>query len=251
MCTSSRALISVPKSIIDPFRTIDVNVTGTLNLLEASKVTDKEIVNAYGNLILFEGIITLRLFNVYGDGQSIEYAGVITKFRDRIVENLSPVIFGDGHQQRDFITVEDVVDTIIIGLKPSHGVVKGTYHIATGVPTKISELARVMSLMMGKPELIPIYKENVEGDIRISYADFTNTTSILNSAPREGFPVVWKLSCQENKSIVYLEILSPTNFYSKKAVNFLNLFRTEGLWKQLILRPYTKMQGKVHQRIDH
>lgn len=225
-CVHLAALISVPKSIIDPFRTMDVNVTGTLNLLEAcvensikrfvfassaavyghvntlpiredidlnpispygaSKVAAEEIVNAYGNLNLFESIITLRFFNVYGAGQSIEYAGVITKFRDRIVENLSPVIFGDGHQQRDFITVEDVVDSIIIALKPPHGVVKGTYNIATGVPTKISDLARVMSIMMGKPELMPIYKENVEGDIRISYADITKTTSILKFCAKGG-----------------------------------------------------------------
>jgi UDP-glucose 4-epimerase len=223
-CIHLAALISVPESMINPFKTFVVNVTGTLNLLEtcvensikrfvfassaavyghiddvpireqvsvhpispygASKLAAEEIVNAYGDLNLFESIITLRFFNVYGVGQNVEYAGVITKFRDRLVENLSPIILGDGNQQRDFVAVDDVVNSLIIASHPPSGLAKGTFNIGTGVPTTISTLARVMSILMGKPNLVPIYKEKVDGDILVSYADIRKATNILKFCAR-------------------------------------------------------------------
>jgi nucleoside-diphosphate-sugar epimerase len=150
----------------------------------ASKLAAEQIVYAYGDLNLFESIITLRFFNVYGVGQNIEYAGVITKFRDRIVKNLSPIIFGDGNQQRDFIAVDDVVNSLIIASDPPSGLAKGIFNIGTGVPTKISDLARVMSILMGKPGLVPIYKEKVDGDIHLSYADISKAANILKFCAR-------------------------------------------------------------------
>jgi UDP-glucose 4-epimerase len=219
-CVHLAAKISVPQSILDPYSTLSVNVTGTLNMLEAcrlnsvtrfvfassaavyghtktlpipehielkpispygaSKVAAEEIISAYANLDLFDSIISLRFFNVFGAGQSDEYAGVITKFKERIEEGSSPVIFGDGSQQRDFVSVGDVVNSIGVALNPPKGVTRGTFNIATGVPTTISDLAKIMTRIMGKPALNPIYEKAAEGDIRVSYADTTKTSEVLN-----------------------------------------------------------------------
>jgi UDP-glucose 4-epimerase len=218
-CVHLAAKISVPESLVDPYTTLNVNVTGTLNVIEAcarssvekfvfassaavygdvksppiaediqlkpispygaSKVAAEEIISAYGDLDIFESIITLRLFNIFGAGQSEEYAGVISKFKERISKDLAPVIFGDGNQQRDFISVDDVVDAIAIAMDPPKGVNKGTYNIGTGVPTKISDLAKVMVSIMGKPRLNAIHNEASEGDIRLSYPDTTKAVNIL------------------------------------------------------------------------
>ncbi len=218
-CVHLAAKISVPESLIDPHTTMNVNVTGTLNVLEAcvrnsvkrfvfassaavyghvdtlpvsenvelkpispygaSKVAAEETVRAYANLHLFDSIVSLRFFNVFGPGQSNEYAGVISKFRQRILESLSPIIFGDGSQQRDFVSVDDVVKSITCALNPPQGVTKGTFNIATGVPTTILELAKIMTRIMGKPTLNPIYNDAVNGDIRLSYGDTTNTSDVL------------------------------------------------------------------------
>jgi UDP-glucose 4-epimerase len=50
----------------------------------------------------------LRLFNVYGPGQTGPYASVITKFVERAKRGLPPVVYGDGTQTRDFVHVADV-----------------------------------------------------------------------------------------------------------------------------------------------
>ena len=140
----------------------------------------EKIISAYANLHLFESIISLRFFNVFGVGQSDEYAGVISKFKERIQDGSSPVIYGDGNQQRDFVSVGDVVDSIVVSMNPPSGVTDGTFNIATGVPTSIYDLAKIMTRIMGKPALRPIYKKAAEGDIKISYADITKTSNVLN-----------------------------------------------------------------------
>jgi UDP-glucose 4-epimerase len=218
-CVHLAAKISVSESILDPYSTMSVNVTGTLNVLEACKCNSvkrivfassaavyghvntlpipentqlkpispygaskvaAEKICAYANLHLFESIISLRFFNVFGVGQSDEYAGVISKFKERIQEGSSPIIYGDGNQQRDFVSVGDVVDSIVVSMNPPSGVTDGTFNIATGVPTSIYDLAKIMTRIMGKPALHPIYKKEAEGDIRLSYADTTKTNNVLN-----------------------------------------------------------------------
>jgi UDP-glucose 4-epimerase len=219
-CVHLAAKISVSESILDPYSTMSVNVTGTLNVLEAckcnsvkrfvfassaavyghvntlpipentelkpispygaSKVAAEKIISAYANLHFFESIISLRFFNVFGVGQSDEYAGVISKFKERIQDGSSPVIYGDGNQQRDFVSVGDVVDSIVVSMNPPLGVTEGTFNIATGMPTSIYDLANIMTRIMGKPALRPIYKKAAEGDIRLSYADTTKTNNVLN-----------------------------------------------------------------------
>ena len=66
-------------------------------------------------------IIGLRYFNVFGRDQNISYAGVITKFLDRILKNESPQIFGVGDQVRDFVFVEDVAQANIDAMKSKIG----------------------------------------------------------------------------------------------------------------------------------
>jgi len=146
----------------------------------ASKVAAEEIISAYANLHLFDSVISLRFFNVFGVGQSDEYAGVISKFKERIQDGSSPVIYGDGNQQRDFVSVGDVVDSIVVSMKLPLGVTEGTFNIATGVPTTISDLAKIMTRIMGKPGLNPVYEKAAEGDIRVSLADTTKTSEVLN-----------------------------------------------------------------------
>jgi UDP-glucose 4-epimerase len=67
------------------------------------------LVSWYGKFGKIQKAISLRFFNVYVEGQTLEYAGVITKFAERPSKGLRPIIYGDGQQTRDFVSVNDVL----------------------------------------------------------------------------------------------------------------------------------------------
>ena len=110
---------------------------------------------------------------------------MIGKFKECISKDLPPYTFGNGNQQGDFISVEDAVEAIVMGLEPSEIANTGTFNIGTGVPTKIGNLSKTIADIMGKPYLNPIYKEAVEGDIRLSYADTSNAAKKLKFNARK------------------------------------------------------------------
>lgn len=76
----------------------------------ASKLAAEKLLSVYKNDI---DLIMLRFFNVYGDGQNKEYAGVIAKFIDAIEQKKPLTIYGDGNQTRDFVHVKDMAKVLI------------------------------------------------------------------------------------------------------------------------------------------
>ena len=146
------AQVSVPLSIDYPQKTLEINVQGTQNIIDAAhKFGIKRLIMAssaavYGeasNLPLAEesagqclspyaqskwenetqimlarekGLeaVALRFFNVYGPGQSKDgtYAAVIPKFVEMLTTGKQPIVHGDGLQSRDFIHVKDLVRAI-------------------------------------------------------------------------------------------------------------------------------------------
>ena len=200
------AQINVQDSIKNPQYTHNVNVTGTLNILLACMENNVKNFIApssaavYGDqndLPLSENSITmpispygatklsmehyleafsrcydmncisLRLFNVYGKGQSSSYAGVITKFLQNIQQNKPLVIFGDGSNTRDFVSIYDVVQAFDKSIKKIDGKKGKFYNIASGKYVSIKELAQMMIEISGKK--IPIiYKKAKKGDIKNS-----------------------------------------------------------------------------------
>ena len=109
----------------------------------------------------------LRLFNVYGSGQTGTYAGVITKFVERVQKNQPPLIYGDGKQTRDFIHVEDVCEAIRCAITKK---INGTFNVSSGKETSVQELAK-MIMKLKDLEVEPIYVAPKQGDIIHSVGD--------------------------------------------------------------------------------
>jgi UDP-glucose 4-epimerase len=212
------AKISVPDSIINPESTFAANVKGTQNVLDAllsnhilkiittssaavykdtsSKILETSITipsSPYGTSKLeMEKKINqftvhhkisstiLRLFNVYGSGQSIQYAGVITKFKEKINQNLPLIIYGDGSVLRDFIHVDDVVTAIILAMDLDES---ATYNIASGISISIIDLAKTMITLSGKPLEI-VFKSARDGDILSSVSDVSLAKNSLQFIPK-------------------------------------------------------------------
>jgi len=93
--------------------------------------------------------IILRLFNSYGEGQSSEYAGVISKFAENIRNHKPLVIFGDGLQTRDFVSVVDIINSIKLAVEKISGKRGAIYNIASGKSITIHDLAKVMLSVSG------------------------------------------------------------------------------------------------------
>jgi len=196
----------VSESVIHPEITTSVNLNGTINVLKccaqnkikkiifassaavygnckdlpiteeskteplspygASKLSAENEIKRYANEFGFDAII-LRMFNVYGVGQNDLYSGVISVFLKNIAQNKPLVIYGDGEQTRDFVSIYDIVqafDHVIL----SNGV--KTFNIASGKSVSINKLAEI--LLAGEKFKV-IYKEQKKGDIKNSVVDVT------------------------------------------------------------------------------
>ena len=228
-CIHLAAKISVADSIKNPDETMDINVKGTLNVLEAchnsqvsnfvfassaavygdvrelpisenhglnplspygtSKMLAEQHVFNYNKLKKIQNTISLRIFNVYGNGQ-VSGKDVVTKFARRLSQGLPPVIYGNGEHTRDFISIDDVADSILISIrvmeepKNNHNYNLSSspvFNIGTGIPTSIKELAHKMISISGL-DLSPVYVEGTQdgGVILQSYADITKAKSTLH-----------------------------------------------------------------------
>ena len=223
------AKISVSESINNPLETFQINVDGTKQVLDACqknhikkiiisssaavygegekdiKLTEeskKNPISPYGeSKVVMEEIIekwklncnidcvVLRFFNIYGVGQSFEYAGVITKFIEKIKQEKPIEVFGDGLQTRDFISIEDVIISIIDSIEHN---VNGTYNIASGKSITIKNLAEKMILLSNKK--IKIQYLNVKkGDIRYSYADISKAKKEISYSSKTNLDKIKEL----------------------------------------------------------
>jgi len=131
--------------------------------------------------MLTPGAAVLRLFNVYGPGQTGPYAGVITKFLERARRGLPPVIYGDGGQTRDFVHVSDVARFVEVVLDRG---ASGVFNVGSGRAVSIRELAGFVMSLAGL-DGGPVYAPPRPGDIKHSVADITKARG-LGWEPRVG-----------------------------------------------------------------
>ena len=145
-----------------------------INPYGLTKLEDEFLAEKYSKL--GTEIIGLRYFNVYGIGQTLDYAGVITKFLDKINQGKNPIVFGDGSQIRDFIFVQDVARANLATMKSN--VEHGFFNIGSGNEITIKELASLMIKISGKSLDIQ-FDKIPEGDIKLSKSDTSLTSKIL------------------------------------------------------------------------
>ena len=124
--------------------------------------------------------IILRFFNIFGNGQSPEYAGVITKFIEKISTNESIEIFGDGLQQRDFISIYDVIESVFNAIINGNN---GTYNIGSGKTITINDLAKVI-ITLSKKNIKISHLPSKKGDIKFSGADITLAKNEIKYSPK-------------------------------------------------------------------
>jgi dTDP-L-rhamnose 4-epimerase len=130
--------------------------------------------------------VALRFFNIYGTRQALSnpYTGVLAIFAARYLNGRRPVVFEDGLQRRDFVSVHDVARACRLALEapgaPGHAM-----NIGSGRASTVLDIAAALGKALGHGDLAPdITRQFRVGDIRHCFADITLARMVLDYAPR-------------------------------------------------------------------
>ncbi len=128
--------------------------------------------------------VALRYFNVYGPRQdpASDYAAVIPKFVNRIMEGKAPTIYGDGEQTRDFTFVRDVVQANVRAMESD---ATGVFNVAAGTRISVNDLAGMIMGIIGN-RVDCVYEEPRAGDVRDSLGDISRARAGFGYVPRYG-----------------------------------------------------------------
>ncbi len=216
------AFTSVHQSVEMPISCNDVNINGTLNVLNAARIRDVESIifasscAVYGDMQNMpiredmEGVpmspyavsklacekylyvffkvyglktIILRYFNVYGSRQKDSpYSGVISIWLGHLYRNKNLIVYGDGEQNRDFVYIKDAIKANLLA-GLAKNIAGEIFNIATGSSVTINTLATIMKQVFGKKNLKVEHIEPRLGDIRNSCADITKARKHLKFEP--------------------------------------------------------------------
>ena len=130
--------------------------------------------------------VALRFFNVYGTRQALSnpYTGVLAIFASRYLNGRPPVIFEDGLQRRDFVSVYDVARACRLALE-SPGAAGHAFNVGSGEHLTVREIADRMAAALGLQHLEPeITAQYRVGDIRHCFADISLARERLGYEPR-------------------------------------------------------------------
>lgn len=137
----------------------------------ASKLAGEKYTLAYYRTYNMPSMVVIP-FNTYGPREHFEgaYGEVIPKFVLRALNNVPPVIFGDGSQTRDFTYVTDTVRGIILASECDR-MIGQTVNIARGEEVSIKDIAEKIYRKLGKTDIKPVIEKDRPGDVRRHFAD--------------------------------------------------------------------------------
>ncbi len=130
--------------------------------------------------------VALRFFNVFGIYQALSnpYTGVLAIFASRFLNDKAPLIFEDGLQQRDFVSVYDIARAARLALE-TPAAAGQVLNIGSGRPLTVRQVAEMAAAALGKRQIAPeITGQYRAGDIRHCFADISKARSVLGYEPQ-------------------------------------------------------------------
>jgi dTDP-L-rhamnose 4-epimerase len=170
---------------LEPVPTSEQAALLAQNVYALTKRYQEELALSLGRIYGFP-VACLRLFNVYGPRQALSnpYTGVLAIFLSRLLAGEAPVVYEDGGQTRDLVSVHDVVDAVVAALD-SPAADGQVINIGSGVPRRIGDLARLLARLVGREDLRPTITGRFRaGDVRHCTADIARARQVLGFAPR-------------------------------------------------------------------
>jgi dTDP-L-rhamnose 4-epimerase len=129
--------------------------------------------------------VALRFFNVYGPRQALSnpYTGVLAIFASRLLNDNAPIIYEDGQQKRDFVSVYDVARACRLALE-SEAASGKPLNVGSGQSYTVLEIASLIGKVLGRENMFPLISRKYRvGDIRNCFADITLAEKVLGYQP--------------------------------------------------------------------
>jgi dTDP-L-rhamnose 4-epimerase len=154
------------------------------NIYSMTKYHQEEMVLLIGKTYSIPSVAP-RFFNVYGPRQSLSnpYAGVAAIWLSRLLNDRQPMVFEDGGQLRDFVSIHDVVDCLVLMLE-TPGADFLPVNVGSGETVSILEIARTLNRILGKSIEPQITQTGRKFDIRHNTADITRARTALGYRPK-------------------------------------------------------------------
>ena len=175
----ARSLAPVPTAESKPLQCTSVYAL--------SKKDQEEICLLYGRTYGLP-VVALRYFNIYGSRQALSnpYTGVAAIFAARLLNHKAPLVFEDGMQMRDFVSVHDVVQANLLAMERSQADGQAL-NVGSGEPISIREVAATLAAALGRNVPAEITGKYRAGDIRHCFADISRARATLGYQPRHRF----------------------------------------------------------------
>ena len=173
--------------ILKPIPTKETKIQDCNSIYAISKKNQEEMVINIGKSY---GIpcVALRYFNVFGPRQSLSnpYTGVAAIFMSRIKNNNQPVVYEDGLQTRDFISVHDIADANVLSMNKSSADYE-IFNVGAGRQITIKSIAETLAKLYGKSIKPEITNKFRKGDVRHCFSDISKISSKLGFEPKVSF----------------------------------------------------------------
>lgn len=170
--------------IVEPFLTDENALDYPNSVYGLSKKIQQDLLFLVNKIYNIPAVV-LRGFNVYGPRQSLSnpYTGVTAIFISRLKNKQPLVIYEDGLQTRDFISVHDVVEAFVLSLEKEEANYQ-MLNIGSGRGTSILQIAQILSKLSGKSNLIQVNQEYRKNDIRHCFANISKAKELLGWQPK-------------------------------------------------------------------
>src|SRR5215471_7377793 len=173
--------------VLAPIATDEAKPVQCSSIYALSKKDQEEMCLLYGRTYGLP-VVALRYFNIYGPRQALSnpYTGVAAIFASRLLNRKPPLVFEDGLQMRDFVSVQDVVQANLLAMERSaaDGV---ALNIGSGEPISIHEVALSLAEALDVPIAAELTGKYRAGDIRHCYAEISRAKDLLGYEPKFRF----------------------------------------------------------------
>ncbi|HUO60833.1 MAG TPA: NAD-dependent epimerase/dehydratase family protein [Candidatus Acidoferrales bacterium] len=169
---------------LEPLPTREEKPLQCTSIYALSKKDQEEMCLLYGRTYGLP-VVALRYFNIYGTRQALSnpYTGVAAIFGSRLLNRKPPMIFEDGQQRRDFVSVHDVVQANLLAMESGRGDGRAL-NIGSGESVSIAQVAQILETSMNIDIPLEITGKYRAGDIRHCYADISEARRVLGYAPK-------------------------------------------------------------------